>query len=328
MDTTELVEERDGKRVVYGYQPPMGGRHSVDSDAVSSWLVQQEERGDDPATATATAIITGLQLLFFATQEQDYDGALNANRIEDIGRAIAKSDHVRDILIGGGSGTTYTEELRSLFKWLAHNRSIERLTLLGLHNNAFDIFDYFLPFFELNNNLRCIDITHSNISKSIPTLISILSRCKMNRLEKIELSDCGIGDKTAAELINALCTIPGLRNLSDFDLRENKAKRASCQALHALLSNSECRIRTLDLSENPIDDVCMDFIISGLAAINTLKLLSISYQRRVTTTGWTKFFTAFLLNPRCTLENMDISQNSFATGGASSLGIFLSNNAQ
>ena len=320
MDTTTELVERDGKRVVYGYQPPTGERHHANSDAVSSWLAQQERGDDDTA---ATTIITGLKLLFSPFEQQRNDDTLNAKRLEDIGRAIAKSEHVRDVLIGGDA-----EELRSIFQQLAHNRSIERLTLMGLYHVAFDIFRVFYPFFEHNNNLRCIEILNFRITESIPTLISILSQSKMIRLEKIELSGCGIEDETAAELIHALRTMPGgLRNLLDLDLRGNYIQIASSQALSALLSNSKCRIRTLNLSNNPIDDVCIGIIIRGLAgAIYTLKFLGIRKLRLLTTIGWKKV-TAFLLNPRCRLEKMDIGLNDFATEVAFSFGNSLANNS-
>ena len=107
----------------------------------------------------------------------------------------------------------------------------------------------------------------------------MLSQSKMNRLVRIEFHYCHLGDMLAAELFNALNSMPGLRNLLDLQLNNNMIASEGCVALCALLKNSDCRIISLDLSCNPIDDACVGILISGLIACSSLKSLSFGSDR-------------------------------------------------
>lgn len=294
------ADEDDDIRFVCGYQKPNVERHFAEDDETVRQLAQ-----NDPAIAGLTVMLL----------------THDSNWTENLGRAISKSNHLRDLVISG----RFTKELQSFFVWLANNRSIESLFLLGF-NDSFDIFEVLAPFFEHNDNFRSIEMGTSNISKSISTLISILSKSKMNHLARIELGECNIGDEIAAELINALNGMKGLHNLLDLDLHENKIYDKGCEALSVLLTNSECGIQVLNLSNNLLDDNCLGLlIIQGLVKNDTLKSLSIGNQRLLTNAGW-KMFTSFLSNPMCSLEKIVLEEEKLDCQRATSLANSLTKN--
>ena len=179
----------DGSRVV-GYHKPEVKCHYVRDIASLHHFLQND------------AVIAGLGI--------SSSVFLDANQMKYLGRAVGNSDHLRELRISGKLGPNEIS-LEPFFIWLAHNRSIEIVDF----SDQYDNFAILAPFIDLNHNLRCIELYRANASKFIPTLISAISRAKMNRLARIRLSTSGIGDKKAAELINALNSMSGLSNLLD-----------------------------------------------------------------------------------------------------------------
>ena len=130
----------------------------------------------------------------------------------------------------------------------------------------------------------------------------MLSRLKINRLARIEFNYCELSDMLAAELFNALNAMSGLHNLLDLRSEGNAIASEGCAALCALLENSDCRLITLDLFDNSIDDACINNLISGLIACYSLEYLSFGkLKNRLTSIGW-KAFSVYLSNPKCLLQ--------------------------
>lgn len=80
-----------------------------------------------------------------------------------------------------------------------------------------------------------------------------------------------LGDERAADLINALTSMPGLHTLVDLDLGCNGVGRQGLVALSELLIYSECRVHSLELSYNRIDIDCVGILIQGLVKNTSLK---------------------------------------------------------
>ncbi len=223
-----------------------------------------------------------------------------------IGRAISKSSHLRELVING-----HRHGKILFFKLLARNRSIEHLTLTTIIGaDAVDIKSILAPFFEHNTNLRCIEIKNTKISCNASTFISALSKSGSSRLERLCLERTYFGGKRAgdADLINALIVMPGLHNLVDLDLGCDKGNPQNCMDLSSLLTNSECRVHTLNLSGNQFDIESIGNLIKGLAGNKSLKTL---YTPRCKeSTGWL-IFMAFLSSPSCSIENIQMEDNLF-----------------
>jgi hypothetical protein len=165
-------------------------------------------------------------------------GLLINDDLESIGRAIGSSTCLRYLDVEAFEELPRSDQQSFLMR-LADNRSIEHLRL----HMSTDLDSALARFLEHNTNLR--SICFYNISTSF---ISVIPQLKMNRLARIELFRCEI-DKTLAELFIALNATPGLQNLLDLVLIDQKLAREGCVALRALLSNSDCRLITLDLSQ-------------------------------------------------------------------------------
>ena len=223
-----------------------------------------------------------------------------------IGRAISKSTHLRELTING-----HRHVKISFFKLLARNRSIEHLTLTTIIGaDAVDIISILAPFFEHNTNLRCIEIKNTKISCNASTFISALSKYGSSRLERLCLKRTYFWGKRAgdADLLNALNVMPGLHNLVDLDLGCDEGKPQNCMDLSSLLTNSECRVHTLNLSGNQFDIESIGNLIKGLAGNKSLKTL---YTPRCKeSTGWL-IFMAFLSSPSCSIENIQMEDNLF-----------------
>ena len=213
--------------------------------------------------------------------------------------------------------------LEQFFIWLAHNRSIEIFSAYIITFSEQDNFSIMAPFFEHNCNLRCIELKNADVSICILTLVLAISRTKMNRLARIDLWHTGIGDKNAADLINALNAMCGLSNLLDLWLCGNRIGKNGCLALFSLLKNPECRILSLDLSSNLFDDVDITILIDGLVVPNALKCSSIGDQLRLTAAGW-KILSNFLSGTRCALEKIILYH--VADDSAAALGDALARN--
>ena len=228
----------DGSRVVGYHKPELKCHYVRDNESLHHFLQND-------------AVIAELGVFL-----SDF---LDENQMNYLGRAVGNSLGPNEIA------------LEPFFIWLAHNRSIEIFDVFQVTFSDQDHFAILAPFFEHNHNLRCIELYRANASKFIPTLISAISRAKMNRLARIRLSTSGIGDKKAAELINALNSMSGLSNLLDLWLGGNRIGINGCRALFSLLKNPECRIMSLDLSSNPFDDECIAILVGGFIICKTLK---------------------------------------------------------
>ena len=229
--------------------------------------------------------------------------------LESIGRAIGSSHCLRRLELFWDNDEDdellHNAEQQSFLVRLADNRSIEHLEL-DIHIDL-DI-EALAPFLEHNANLRCISCLFGTIA---PSLISVMSQLKMNRLARIDFSHSEFSDETAAELCNALNEMPGLQNLLDLHLAGNRIARKGCVALCALLKNSDCRIISIDLSCNAMDDACAGILISGLIACSSLISLRFGTGRGqddFTSIGW-KSFSTYLSSPRCSLQKLVLSFN-------------------
>ena len=292
----------DGIRVVGYRMPEVRGHHVLNAFMLHHFLQND-------------AVIDRLYT-------DNLSGFLDANQMENLGRAVGNCDHVRDLRMYSDGHDQSALEL--FFIWIAHNRSIE---IFG-----FDFEKDVPDFFEHNHNLRCIEfLNFHNTPQRITNLISAISRPKTNRLARIDLCEGAIGDTKVADLINALNSMSGLSNLLDLWLEGNEIGKNGCRALFSLLKNPECRIMSLDLSSNPFDDECIAILVGGFVVCETLKYVSIGrhvsigHQELLTVAGW-KILSSYLSGPRCTLEKISLHQDKVADDSAAALGDALAMN--
>ena len=315
-----ILDSFDASRAVemVGYHKPNVECHYIKDEATLHRYLQTD------------AAFAGLHI---DLSNFDNDDDNQMQMVNNLGRAVGNSDHylrVLEISRYFGRRGPFETPLDQFFTGLARNRS-PKLEIFKLHSVAIsdqDNFEVLTPFFDQNRNIRCIELKYANVSRCIPTLISALSHSKMNRLARIDLSRGVIGDKEATDLINALNTTPGLSNLLDLWLQGNRIRRNGCRALFSLLKNPECRILSLDVSNNVFDDECIEILVGGFVGCDTLKSLSINEQRELrllTTAGW-KIISTYLSGPSCSLELIILPLSDIEDESAAFLGAALAMN--
>jgi Ran GTPase-activating protein (RanGAP) involved in mRNA processing and transport len=258
---------------------------------------------------------------------------------KEVGRAIGKSNYLRSMRIAEPSHDEdyYDDDdndddddpnpprhrlppygLPSFFIGLAENRSIEELDLNGFNHSYLNVFTTLAPFFECNTNLRSISMrTSVRLSQRVPSLISAL--VKTVGLKGIDISESRLEDSSAADIINALRSMPGLHHLVELHLGGNRIGQQGCAAIRKLLRHPACKIQCLCIEGNNLDDVCMDILYGGLVSNTSIKWMNIDRLRFVTSSGWGVFFDVFS-NSSCSLERIDAHFNHVGDAGAISLG--------
>jgi Ran GTPase-activating protein (RanGAP) involved in mRNA processing and transport len=301
-DADDADDNNDDASKVIGYQAPNVDSYLANDDTLLRLLA------NDPGVAS---------LLLETTYSE----------AEQVCVAIGKNTYLREVEIsnwglyyGADLPLENTALLESLCKSIATNRSIENLKINHFDHSHVDIFAILAPFFEHNQNLRFLDVSFSkNFAQRIPSFISALLQSTFSQLEGFNLWQNKIGDVQSANLFNALTAMPGLQNLLELRLGYNRIGIEGCKSLGKLLKNTSSRIQCLDLEYNAIDDSCMEVLVDALVKNNTMVVLHLGRQDRVTPRGW-RTFSAYLSNPICSLQTIDLTNNDIGDEGAASLG--------
>ena len=250
----------------------------------------------------------------------DGNGGNNACLAEKIGHAIGNNTHLRKLRVKISRVYQANMDAILFFVGLAQNQSIEYLELDNVYPNLG-------CFIKNNTNLRCIISMYPCGEEFIPSITSTLLESKVNRFERICLSQTKVADIVLADLINALNAAFRLCNLSDLEVGWNKTLAwKGCKALGKLLENSKCQLQSLTLSATSINDKCIDLLTRGLLMRNTIKILHIGFLARVTPIGWRSFFSTYLANSKCSLRTIDLSDNNIGDDGLICLGQYIASN--
>lgn len=232
-----------------------------------------------------------------------------------LGHAIGNSRYLRKLY------ANHTYRPTTFFTGLANNRSIEHLKLGDFCFERFDAAPFIAHFMKHNYNLRSIELPCKGLIGN-RHFLSALMESNLGRLERIDLVGFRQLDDGATDLINALTMMPGLSKLLELWLRGNKIGVEGCNAMGQLLTSSACKIKYLNLFGNDLDDKCIEILTGALTKNSSVKVLELTYQLRVTPKGWCTFL-AYLSNPMCSLETIDLSCNKLGDEGAIALGKFI-----
>ena len=300
-DQQPAGEGAEDARVTTVYQEPdvVLYLNSSDNDDILRRL-----SANDPA-------IAGLKLQINDGFEQGHN--FEEERFDRVGFAIGNSAFLRKLEVSIHIRDETAHDISPLFSRIAENRSVEHFALneFRFRRQGMDIISILTPFFEMNHNLRCLSIRDSEISTSMPIIISSLLQSKSNQLERIDFLASDIDDEHGADLINALIANFERHRLVDLCLAWNPIGTTCCVAIGELLTHPACKLQTLDLGGNEnFDDECMATLLNSLAKNNTIKDLHLNSESNVTPSGWTNLPDVFS-NPFCSVEAIDIGQNVF-----------------
>ena len=194
----------------------------------------------------------------------------------------------------------------SIFIWIAHNRSIERLSIFGFDHLSLDIFPILAPFkcriqslelFKIgldveyvlalinglatNSSVKSLSLCVSMASASGWTIFSLFLSCHLCLLEKTSIFGDGIVDDSAASLGDSVAANqikPLLMALG---------WRAFCNGLTVPSS----LLLELELVDCSVDDDSAVAIFQALGNITSLlKKLMMPGTEEMTTARWARYF--------------------------------------
>ncbi|KAK2888744.1 hypothetical protein Q8A67_014119 [Cirrhinus molitorella] len=170
------------------------------------------------------------------------------------------------------------------------------------------------------SHLRQLDLSWNKLGDSVKLLSDVLQNphCK---LEKLELSDCGVTDKGCAALASALRSNPShLRhlNLSGNNLGD------SVKLLSDALQNPHCKLETLKLWDCGVTD-------EGCVALASALRSNPSHLRHLNLSGnnlgdSVKLLSDVLQNPHCKLEKLRLYKCGVTDEGCAALASALRSN--
>lgn len=262
-----------------------------------------------------------------------YDDEFVPNDWALAGDCIGKNTHLEDLSIDLPKESVTEAQFQALCRGLAHNRSIQKVTVLQHPFNGRE-YNMMLPFFQNNPSLlglvigdNCIDAEADRESTEV--LAYILQKFGTNNsLVFFSFNGRGIGGEVAAHLFQALEGHSELKHLYLYggnlrDGEEIMLGRDGTAALMALLQKDglEC----IELHGNVIDDEGAAIFAVTLAGNITMEELTINRNTSIRTTGWMAL-SALLRSKQLRMKNISIGTNLITDDVLTSMAASLAKN--
>ncbi|XP_072891350.1 NACHT, LRR and PYD domains-containing protein 12-like [Hemitrygon akajei] len=134
------------------------------------------------------------------------------------------------------------------------------------------------------------------------------------KIQKLELSDVGLTDSGAEDLVSALSTNP---SLTELNLSGNKLGDSGVKLVSAALRNPECKIQKLRLRKVGLTDSGAEDLVSALSTNPSLTELNLSHNE-LGDSG-VKLVSAALRNPECKIQKLRLVNVGLTDSGAEDL---------
>jgi hypothetical protein len=246
------------------------------------------------------------------------------NWIEGAGLAIAKSTCLKKLSLWA-EGEFDDWIPRFCKKWLQRNRSIETFSLIEDRSFYFcdSAISCLAPFFNHNHNLRSVSFSCLGEYKywDIEYIMKVLSACKNDQLERIELYHVKGSGAEVVGFLNMLCTKQ--QNLLQLDLsdlfehQDDAWTTAPYAALANLLESPATKIQELRIQLGGLDTLA-DVLMSN----ETLTSLDLSYSS-LCEEGLLEFVDVL---PTCSLEKLSMNSTYIGDNELNLIGTALAEN--
>jgi hypothetical protein len=253
-----------------------------------------------------------------------------------LGYFIGRNDHLDELHVSRCEGSNDINIIGPFYKGVSNNESIGELHFGGIDLLDGRIFTLLCPFFKNNDNLTSLNINCCSFGVEGHRAVALAIRSSTSKsLTEVKLtqndgmSNEGLVDDELVDIITALSMHPNLQELSLFGSCLNIK---GCMALSTLLSCT--MLKSLDLSNNKIDDEGIDALVPAFKTSRFISDLVINNNQSITTKGW-QHLASILEAPSnlgklyCALNNVDdeaVTAFTHALNGNRTLsGIYLFN---
>eukprot|EP00985_Skeletonema_marinoi_P030917 scaffold34721_cov100-Skeletonema_marinoi.AAC.2 len=203
------------------------------------------------------------------------DMNMTDEELEELGRDIAKNNHLKNVYFWRGALDDHTVSL--LFRGLQRSASI---TTMHLYENGLSVaaVQSMVPFLQNADNLRLLVLGDNNIrSEGFNMLLRAL---RDSPIEILNCNNCGI---QAIEIDNNYFP----KHLTILRLNDNNINADGCQEIAKLLQGGGATLSTLWLQNNRIDDDGAGILADALRNNTSLTTLNLSENDGISKQGMT-----------------------------------------
>ncbi|XP_076835818.1 NACHT, LRR and PYD domains-containing protein 3-like isoform X2 [Brachyhypopomus gauderio] len=166
-----------------------------------------------------------------------------------------------------------------------------------------------------SSHLIELNLTYNELGDSGVKQLSAVLEDSYCKLEKLQLSDCGIREEGCAALCSALCS----SHLRELNLNNNNPGDSGVKQLSALLEDPHCKLEKLQLSDCGIrEEGCAALCLALRSNPSShLRELNLTYNNPGDLV--VKRLSALLEDPLCKLEKLQLSGCSITEEGCAAL---------
>uniref|UniRef100_A0A4W4F6D2 NACHT LRR and PYD domain-containing protein n=1 Tax=Electrophorus electricus TaxID=8005 RepID=A0A4W4F6D2_ELEEL len=191
----------------------------------------------------------------------------------------------------------------SLFLIVGFSPSLYRLTWCSITHEGCAALASALRSNPLSH-LRELNLNYNKPGDSGVMQLSALLEEPYCKLEKIQLSWCGITDEGCAALASALRSNPS-SHLRELNLNYNKPGDSGVKQLSALLEDPHCKLEKLDLCNCSIPEEGCAALASALRSNPSSHLRELNLNQNNLGDSGVKQLSALLEDPHCKLEKLE-----------------------
>ncbi|KAL6473533.1 hypothetical protein MHYP_G00170940, partial [Metynnis hypsauchen] len=175
-----------------------------------------------------------------------------------------------------------------------------------------------------SSSLRDLDLSGNKLQDSGVKLLSAGLKSPHCKLETLRLWDCGLTEKSCAELSSALGS--NSSSLRDLDLSWNKLQDSGVKLLSAGLKSPHCKLETLELWSCDLTEKSCAELSSALSS-NSSSLRELDLSGNKLQDSGVKLLSAGLKSPHCKLEKLRLCGCDLTEKSCAELSSALSSNS-